>query len=282
MKSVLAIIMVVGSITLLLLIIAGRFVPRVAMSAKRQRWAVIISGGLLVLGIITQYGPNPTKTKIERMDTKPTELVPVTVPVMVVIDQILATLPLANIAFNAPPTLRLGHSAVIQLFLSMQHSIEQLQATINAVGESEGASIRVSPEMEARLSGVGFKIEAITAEVQAISERDRTEWKWEIEPTKAGRQNLHLTLSAILDVANNHVRRTVRTFERTIEVDEVVVPWPQRLSQFAKDNWQWLWAAIVIPVGGWIVGWLRKRRKEKTTDWGGLYNSPDGDFLHQF
>ena len=51
------------------------------------------------------------------------------------IDEILANLPLANIAFNVPATLHSGHSAVIQLFLSMQHSIEQLQARISALGE---------------------------------------------------------------------------------------------------------------------------------------------------
>jgi hypothetical protein len=84
--------------------------------------------------------------------------------------------------------------------------------------------------MEARLSGVGFKIEAITSEVQVLSEREITERKWEIEPTRVGRQYLHLTLTALLYVADDQVRRTVRTFERIIDVDEVVVSWPQRLA----------------------------------------------------
>jgi hypothetical protein len=102
-----------------------------------------------------------------------------------------------------------------------------------------------------------------------------TERKWEIEPTRVGLQYLHLTLSAILDVADSSLPRTIRTFEKTIEVSEVVVPWPQQLSKFIKDNWQWLWAAIVIPVVGWGIGWLRKRRKEKIADWGVPYKLPD-------
>jgi hypothetical protein len=227
-------ILAVAGIAFLLLSIAG---PLVAMPRERQRRSMLIGGGLFVIACALYSLPPGDSLRHERSRYKgPPPMAPapprpnLTSHQLAVIDQILATLPSANIAFNTPPTLRLGHSAVIELFLSTQHSINLLQAMIRAAGEREGARIQASPWMEARLSGVGFKIEAITSEVQVLSEREITERKWEIEPTRVGRQYLHLTLTALLYVADDQVRRTVRTFERIIDVDEVVVSWPQRLA----------------------------------------------------
>jgi hypothetical protein len=300
-------ILVLAGMTLFFLAIVNELVGRMPMAHKRTRWVVIIGGGLLVIGLALRvFYPLPSDVVAPQLPSMRPPTIPsqaeqeafpsgeleLTIiddqtispflerryvqerrigaaSPLTVIDRILETLPLANIAFNTPATLRLGHSAVIQLFLSMQHSIEQLQATISAVGEKEGARIHVADQMEARLSGVGFKIETITPEIQAVSERDITEWKWEIEPTRVGSQYLYLTLSVRLYVADNPVPRTVRTFDKIIEVSGVVLPLPQQLFTFAKDNWQWLWAAIVIPIVGWVIGWLRKRRKEKVADWGG-------------
>jgi hypothetical protein len=130
------------------------------------------------------------------------------------IDRILEGLDLGSIAFNTPTTLKLGDLAVIQLLLSTEKSIEQLQDAIAAIGEREGAAIRVSNQMQARLSGSGFKIEAITPETQAVSALNVTEWKWEIEPTKRGPQRLHLTLSVLIYVEGDRTPRAIRTFEK--------------------------------------------------------------------
>jgi hypothetical protein len=109
--------------------------------------------------------------------------------------------------------------------------------------------------MEARLTGVGFRIEAVTPEVQAVTRRQNTEWRWEVEPTGTGTRRLHLTLSALIDVEGTESPRTVRTFSQTLEVRVTLL---RRLSGFVGENWQWLWTALLIPVGGWM---LRKRRQ---------------------
>ena len=166
------------------------------------------------------------------------------------IDQIIASLPRANAAFNAPTALALGESAVVQLRLSAQKSIRELKEEITALGEKEGANIKVSDRMEARLTGLGFEIEAVTPETQGVSGQDVTEWKWEIEPTERGTQRLHLTLTALIEVDGEASPRTVRTFERMLVVD---VALSTRVSEFVGDNWQWLWTAILIPVAGWLV-----------------------------
>jgi hypothetical protein len=175
------------------------------------------------------------------------------------IDQILASqLRPARIVFNVPTTLRLHSSTEIKLLLSRQQSIRQLRAKLAALGELEGARIRASGVMEARLTGAGFKIEAITPETQLVSERGVTEWGWEIESTKTGTQRLHLTLSALIRFQGDKTARTIRTFDRTLNVR---VTWFDRVSGFIGGNWQWLWTAILIPVAGFI---LRNRKRPST------------------
>lgn len=104
-----------------------------------------------------------------------------------------------------------------------------------------------------------FQITAITPEIQAVSKRQRTEWKWEIHPKKEGKHKLHLTLTALLEIDGKSTPRTIRTFDKVIEVNVTAT---QKTSLLFKNNWQWLWAAILVPV----VGWLWKRRKKQLTN----------------
>jgi hypothetical protein len=166
---------------------------------------------------------------------------------------------LGNIAFNTPDTLEFGDSEMIQLLLSKQESIQDLQDKIGAAGEKEGARIRISSQMQARLSGSGFGIEPVTPEIQAVSGTEATEWIWEIKPTEEGNQRLHLTLSVLLSVDGERTPRAVRTLERAIDIR---VTSYQRVYGFVANNWQWLWTTILIPL--WI-GTMSKFRKASTT-----------------
>ncbi len=170
------------------------------------------------------------------------------------IDRLLEGMDLGNISFNVPRSLNLHDTAMIHLVLGVEKTIDELKEVIEAEGEKIGARIRVSNRMEARLSGQHFKIEAITPEVQAVSKSEVTEWKWEVTPEKEGRQFLHLTLSALLSVEGESTPRVIRTFDRTIDVR---VTWGQRTKAFFQENWQWLWAAVLVPLAGWI--WKRRK-----------------------
>ena len=173
------------------------------------------------------------------------------------IDEALDGLELANLAFNSPRTMRLNEPVVIQLLLSGGRTIEELQEELEAIGEEEGEQIRVSDTMEAQLTGVGFAIEAVTPATQLVATDGVTEWKWEVEPTKTGERRLHLALSALIDLGGKERTYTVRTFERTLEVR---VAFRERLETFAEDNWQWLWTALLVPLGAVL---LQRRRQRK-------------------
>lgn len=176
-------------------------------------------------------------------------------PPLNAVDQILQTLEPGHIAFNSPTTIPLGDTAIIELILSTTESIETLQGMLNVAGERTGACIRVSENMEARLTGKGFGIEAITPEVQAVSGVEVTQWKWEIQPEEGGLQRLHLTLSALLFIEGHRTPRAIRTFERTIDVR---VSWRHKVSHFVSNNWQWLLTTLFIPFGFWIVRKMRE------------------------
>ena len=70
------------------------------------------------------------------------------------IDRILEKLEFGNVTFNAPKTMNLRGTAVIQLMRGLATPTDELKRMIEAAGEKEGARIRVSDRMEACLSGL--------------------------------------------------------------------------------------------------------------------------------
>jgi hypothetical protein len=175
------------------------------------------------------------------------------------VDNLLNEMEFGAIGFNAPSNINIDDSTQIQLILSLANTVEELKKSIAEEGEKIGATIKVSDRMEARLSGYMFQITAITPEIQAVSKLQQTEWKWEIHPKKEGKHKLHLTLTALLEIDGHTTPRAIRTFDKIIEVN---VTTTQKISLFFKNNWQWLWAAILVPV----AGWLWKRRKNQLTN----------------
>lgn len=174
------------------------------------------------------------------------------------IDRKLASLPSANIAFNTPETIPFGDSAVIELLVSLEEAEEELRQAIRAVGPVETAKVKVSPYLEASLAGVGFSIEPITPPRQLLSPTQRTQWRWNIEPTKAASLELTLTLSALFTVDGQQSTRAIQTFERTITVD---VPITHRVTDLVTANKELLVTLLLIPSAGWFY---RRYRSGKT------------------
>lgn len=172
-------------------------------------------------------------------------------------DVFLAKLPVGRAAFNSPETMHLGETRTIRLLLSLDKSIEELTKELRTSERIESGEVAVADRVEARLTGQGFGILAVTPEIQAVSAQQPTEWKWDIEAKAAGEQQLHLTIGTTVAVRGTQTPRTLRTFDRTITVS---VLWTTRVQDFIAGNWQWLWVTIVAPAAGW---WWQRQRKKK-------------------
>ena len=72
-----------------------------------------------------------------------------------------------------------------------------------------------------------------------------TEWKWEIKPKSPGLHKLYLAMNAYFEVYGNSTPKSIRTFEKEINIE---VTWVQRATIFFKNNWQWFWTSIFIPI----------------------------------
>jgi hypothetical protein len=155
-----------------------------------------------------------------------------------------------------PKSLHLGSVAEIQLVLSPTESFPELRRKVTAIGERQEATIKVSPLMEAQLTGLGLKIEAISPALQPVSSLGTTRWAWDIEPTEAGTKRLHLTLNAIIKVDGRDTSWSVRTFDRTLTIR---VTWFDHVSGFVSTNWQWMWTAILLPAAAFALRSLKRR-----------------------
>jgi hypothetical protein len=171
------------------------------------------------------------------------------------VDAALAALRRASLVFNAPSTLQLHEQTEIQLLVSAGQPIEKLKGEITAPGYIEGARVEVSPVMVATLSGTGFSINPDEESEQVVAKSGFTTWSWDIEPIKTGTQYLRLRLFAVISFEGREKRYMVKRFQKTLAVN---VAWSERVSGFFKDNWQWLWTALLIP----IIGFLWTRRKK--------------------
>lgn len=195
---------------------------------------------------IEEPPPRPSKTQ-----TAPSPVDP-----YAAIDLILQRMSNANIAFNAPQSMSLEDTATIELKLGLNTEISDLKGLIESEGPKEGFNIKVAERMEARLSGQNFAITAITPEVQAISRNEITSWSWEVKPKAKGQQYLHLTLTALIGINGNSTPRTLRTFSKAVNVE---ITQAQQLESFIGQNWQWLWATLLVPIAGWV--WKSKKKK---------------------
>ncbi len=175
------------------------------------------------------------------------------------VEDLVSSLDWGNISFSAPPAMRYKRPTLVELLLSPSLSATALEDRLRNRSNAESAEIQVSNRMEARLTGRGFAIEDRTPELQAVTTTAVTRWAWEVTPFEHGTRILHLSLSAHIVVENHDAPFVVRTFEREITVQITI---SQQISGFVQNNWEWLWAAVLVPVAGWL--WRRRKHNQAT------------------
>ena len=149
-------------------------------------------------------------------------------------------------------------TAVVQLVLSPSFSSDELKARITEPGKKESASIPFSRRVEAHLTGSAFKIAALGAEIPREVKPGRVcEWSWEVTPTQYGTQWLFLTIDAVVAIDGKDAAEYEQVFKKAIKVKVTV---SQRVVRFVGNNWQWLWTVGLVPLGGWLLARVPRKR----------------------
>lgn len=174
------------------------------------------------------------------------------------VDEVVGQLEFASIAFNAPTVVRLGDNAMIELVLSSNLSMEDLQREITAVGQRHGCRIHVANHMRAELWGDGFRSDAILPQEQLVGTTKTTHWRWNICAIRGGEQMLYLTLSAIFYLNDGTTPYVLKTLERTISVRVV---WTRYIASLIGGHWQWAWTALLIPMVAWAIHKYKRRKR---------------------
>jgi len=174
------------------------------------------------------------------------------------VDEILNVYPIGNMAFNVPESVGIDETFTVRLILSPKKSVADIQNELDRSFNSviQTGQVRLTPQMETRMTGQNFEISAVTPEILAVSSVEDTQWTWDIRAKQGGVQQLHLTVSAIIRVNDKSTPRVVRQFDRQINVR---VQLGHQIAGFVKDNWQWLWTALLVPAVGWL--WSKYHKK---------------------
>lgn len=205
------------------------------------------------------------------------------------VDDIKAGMGVGNIAFNAPPGMKLDEVQTITLLLSPKQTKEELGRVLQedgAVGDIKTRSIKMGRQMQAVLTGDGFRIDRVPADApdtQEVSKSDPTTWKWDVRPVRAGRLSLHVVVNAIVDFNDGRGMRpyNIKTFDEFYDVE---VPGPTAAGEAPARYglaWPWLLPALLVPALGaaaWL--WLRGRgRRRAASRWSGAGAGKSSIFL---
>jgi hypothetical protein len=226
--------------------------------------AFLIGSWLLSTGSPPSYGNQNSPPRTPRLSPRPSiepspaTTVPSKSPTPS-IDDIRDKLFEGSMAFNKPDRILLETPTSINLVLSPSVHGEALIERVKGEGERKAVSLRVGEYMEATLYGENFTILNGTQR-KLVSQKDVTEWKWDVTPTKPGRQRLHLVLNALVNYADGEKPLEIKTFQEFIDVE---VTYGQQLSLIGaavSSHLSWIAPGIIIP----LVLWLWNRQKKKS------------------
>ena len=171
------------------------------------------------------------------------------------VDQILSQLVLGDVAFNAPEKINIEDTVSIRVALSPDQGAAAVSARIEEPGKRIAETLQVSNLMQARLTGEGFKIVAVTPEKQAVSS-GITEWLWDVTPLEEGKHQLTLSMDALITVNGEVVPKTLRTYRKPIEVE---VTTAQVAGNLLSEHGKWAWSTLLLP----LFAWFAKKRKDR-------------------
>ena len=113
---------------------------------------------------------------------------------------ILATLPRAAVAIAVPAIVRQDSVVVVRLILDPRGSTEALRDSMTSEGAAgmhvKRDTARYASSMTALLSAPGADVVRVTPAVVAVPSKGVSGWTWVLRPTRPGRQQLWVILTA--------------------------------------------------------------------------------------
>ncbi|HKR61122.1 MAG TPA: hypothetical protein VJS64_15485 [Pyrinomonadaceae bacterium] len=170
-----------------------------------------------------------------------------------------------KIVFNPPAEMKEQKTETIQARIAFEDIGAALSEGMRGGGQPQEESLKVSEVMKVTLTGDGdaFLIQKIGDEEQVVAGKEYAQWEWRVTPLQSGEQRLTLTATATIFLEGRGEKPIYyKTLEKPIVVK--VDRW-YSTKQFFKNNWQWLWAVIVVPAGG-LLWRVMKKKKASATD----------------
>lgn len=165
------------------------------------------------------------------------------------------------LAWNTPDTMQMNQSRKVELRVTLDASrFEGLAGRIVASGPTTSEEADVSRHLTAKLESTAFEISPKEAKPQAVVGSSDAVWRWVIEPKKAGKHALVLSVESRLGPEFGPV---ISSMSREIVVTAVPSPHPtawDKTLEFVMKNWEKLLTVVLIPLIGWMVAAIRKRR----------------------
>jgi FimV-like protein len=174
-------------------------------------------------------------------------------------------LPVGSGVVSAPQTVQRGETFSVILKVSRasaEQAIKEMRAKYGADLQVKGQDgIKLSRWMTATLHAPDLAVQPSGPVRQSLDEKEGATWEWLVSGNKAGK--FRLLVEATVEVERGSKADVHRFFSYSQNLTVQVGP-----MDWLLEYWQWLAGAIVIPGGGLLWKWWKKRRPH-TPNWDG-------------
>lgn len=156
-----------------------------------------------------------------------------------------------ELLINLPSEMTVGVKERAEIRIAKK-GIKDFNKGLRGRGIPEIEKIRISPIMTVILMGDKFDIEALSHEVQPITDFDFTQWEWNITPREAGNQSLLIRVSVRIEIPQVHALlvKDYPVYEKKIKV---------KINQFELTGFLIFCGIIVL-----FLGIISKNRRDLT------------------
>lgn len=180
------------------------------------------------------------------------------------LDAALQQMKTGTLAFNTPREMALLEPTLIHLVLSPLPNDASVAALVRGPGPVSVERARYASTVEARLTGDGFLIDAITATSQPVSQLEPTEWRWQATPRAPGQRALFVSIYAVVTLDGERHERLIKTFEREFVVRVTFWRHPWMYLRY-RPQAGLIGLGLLAGLGAGLVVYMRGYRSMKAT-----------------